>query len=175
MQTATNPVQVLRNEEQKIDKQILDLQEKKEALANARTVFETKSSGFGLYRNQSRAAYPKKTTKKSTPKKASPKKRMKKASGPQQLTIKGVKNAKPRAITTSLSTMDMARTVLQNGGREMTPGEIHQGITETFGKTPAATLTQMLYKRSRANSSFYRGAKGYYGLLVWKQAGQKAA
>lgn len=176
MATATNPVQVLRIEEQKIDQQIQDLTEKREALRTARGVFETKRDGFGLYSNaRSTKKVVKAATKKSAPKKAAPKKRKKAQKNPQQMTLRGVKNAQPRPITTGLSTMDMARQVLQNSNRELTPGEIHQGIADTFGKTPAATLTQMLYKRSRANSSFYRGEQGRYGLIAWKQGGQKAA
>jgi hypothetical protein len=161
---STNVLQMLRREEHQIQQQISTLQGQKEAVKKARHVLQGTPlrGGFKLFKNP--VATSKKTKKtKSTKKKGSPK----------QMTFRGVNRPRPLNMDMGMSTMDMARTVLDNAKKELTAPEIHKGIAETFGKSPAASLTQMLYKRAKAGSSFYRGAKGTYGLLTWR--GNKAA
>jgi hypothetical protein len=73
---------------------------------------------------------------------------------------------KPR---TGQSTMEMARQVLRNHGGSLSAGEIHNKIHEMFGITPASSLTQMLYKRSRSGTGFFRSKDGKYGIQEVKQ------
>lgn len=63
--------------------------------------------------------------------------------------------------------------MLQRDGEPRVAGEIHNKIHETFGVTPASSLTQMLYKRSRSGTGFSRTKDGKYGLQEVKQ--KKAA
>lgn len=166
---ATNPVAVLMDEERKIDSQIHQLSEQRDAIRNAREVI-SHASGFQIHQGGSTTkTAPAKRTKRGG-------KRTKKARGPQQLTLRGVKNPKPRSLNgRGQTTMSMARTVIDNADKELQAEEVRKAIVDTFGKTPAESLTQMLYKRARAGSSFYRTVDGKYGLLEWRRKQQKAA
>jgi hypothetical protein len=69
--------------------------------------------------------------------------------------------------------MDMVRAVLRKSNSEMFPNDIHTAIVNQFGQTPRPSLTQMLYKRSRAGNGFYRTDDGKYGVL--KETAQATA
>jgi hypothetical protein len=89
-----------------------------------------------------------------------------------QLPLRGVRKGIRKASGT---TMDMARQILSTSNKEMTAEEIRQAIVTTFGIQPASSMTQMLYKRSRAGSSFYKLDGGRYGLLEWRTTKQQQA
>jgi hypothetical protein len=77
------------------------------------------------------------------------------------------------------STMEIVRQVLSNAGQELRVEEIRSGCKEDFGHTPAASLDQMMYKRSKAGSDFYaikdKDGRNRYGLLAWKANQERAA
>jgi hypothetical protein len=65
--------------------------------------------------------------------------------------------------------MEMARQVFSDQ-KERTSEEVREAIRAKFQLEPAESLTQMLYKRSRSKSQFYRTKDGKYGLLAWRQS-----
>jgi hypothetical protein len=146
---ATNVVQVLEQHNQVIESQIADLVDQKDAINKVIEGFRTTSSGFGVHTGGKLGVY-KMTTSVS-----------------------------PKGRKSAMSSMDMARQVLNNNGgkkgAEMSAKEIIAHVKDTFGVEPATSLTQMLYKRSRAKSSFYRTKAGKYGLLDWTTSTKKAA
>lgn len=87
--------------------------------------------------------------------------------------------AKPnQAEASGQSTMEIVRQVLNNAGQELRVEEVRRACKDDFGHTPAASLDQMLYKRSKSGSDFYaikdKDGRNRYGLLAWRQ-GQRAA
>jgi hypothetical protein len=63
------------------------------------------------------------------------------------------------------STIEMARLVIRNAGRPLSPDKIQTNIHTTFGIVPAKTLYDMLLKRARKpGSGFFRDAEGQIGL-----------
>lgn len=65
----------------------------------------------------------------------------------------------------SLHTIDMARVVIRNAGRPLTPEEIRNKIQLTFGVVPAKTLNVLLSRKTRSGDrGFYRDQAGFIGL-----------
>jgi hypothetical protein len=90
------------------------------------------------------------------------KRAVKKAPVNGQMPIPGVAQRKPQGLTT----MEMVRELLVKHGQPMSSGELHKAIVDSYGKVPASSLSQMLYKRARAGSTFYRTSEGKYGLMA---------
>jgi hypothetical protein len=67
-----------------------------------------------------------------------------------------------------LSTIAMARQVLEAHGSPMGTAEIRRAIQRKFATVPASSLQQMLYMRARDAKIFYNEDKKY-GLLDWKR------
>lgn len=116
------------------------------------------------------------TTAKPTAKTAAPAKK-----ATSMKTSSSVKHGKRTKIQKGQSTMEIARQVLSNAGTELRVEEVRRGMKDDFGHTPAASLDQMLYKRSKAESDFYavkdQDGRNRYGLIAWRQTGnsQRAA
>lgn len=78
-----------------------------------------------------------------------------------------VRSLEYHADTTSLSTIEMARQVLEANGSPMGTAAIRRAIQRKFGAMPASSLQQMLYMRAAQGKVFYNDNKKY-GLLSWK-------
>jgi hypothetical protein len=68
-----------------------------------------------------------------------------------------------------LSTIEMARQVLETHRSPMGTAEIRRAIQRKFATVPASSLQQMLYMRARDGKLFYNEQKKY-GLLSWKRS-----
>ncbi len=75
----------------------------------------------------------------------------------------------------TMSTLEMAQTVLRKRGSELKPEEIRMAIREAFSQEPAPTLAQMLYTRARKKKIFYRNPGGRFGLLEWRTKNRRKA
>jgi hypothetical protein len=92
--------------------------------------------------------------------------------------VKKTKTKGPKPGKKTYSTMEMVRQVLDKEGKkgkELSFRDIQEAVRKHFKTDPASTLGQMLYKRSRNKSGFYRTANGKYGLTSWTSKTQKAA
>lgn len=67
-----------------------------------------------------------------------------------------------------LSTIEMARQVVEQNGVPMGPSDIRRAIQRRFGVVPASSLQQMLYIRASNKKIFFNEDKKY-GLLAWRK------
>lgn len=93
-----------------------------------------------------------------------------------QKPVHAKRQSKPKAVAAApggaaplpadkASSMDMARQVLRNHGAPMKYEQLEEAIYQEYGKHPAKTLVQMLYKRSRKGKGFLKTADGAFGLV----------
>jgi hypothetical protein len=148
-------VEVLKGESKKIEQHIDHLVEQKEVLDNAISFFTHRASGFGVHRGNSNGAVG--ATKKKSTKKTSTKRKSMSASKPAR------------------STMDMIRTVLENKGEALGAQEIREAVKETFGVEPSKSYAQMLYKRAKAGTGFYKAGRKYGSIPLGKSESTRAA
>jgi hypothetical protein len=113
-----------------------------------RRLFTHQASGFGVHRGGPQAATKKKSKSVKT-----------------KTTKRKISSHKP-----AQSTMDMIRTVLENKGEALSAQEIREAVKETFGLEPSKSYAQMLYKRAKAGTGFFKSGNRY-GLV----SGQKPA
>ena len=66
-----------------------------------------------------------------------------------------------------MTTIEMARAILEEQGSPMGAAEIRKAIVQKFGRNPAPSLQQMLYGRAAKNKLVYNEG-GKYGLLKWR-------
>ncbi len=108
-----------------------------------RRAWPHKASGFGVHRSAPQGATKKKaSTKKTT-------------------TSTKRKRQPSQSTSTSTSTMDMIRTVLENKGEPLGAQEIREAVKETFGVEPSKSYAQMLYKRAKAGTGFFKSGRKY--------------
>lgn len=67
-----------------------------------------------------------------------------------------------------ISTIEMARQVLEEHGSPLGTADVRRAIQRKFATVPASSLQQMLYMRARDGKIFYNADKKY-GLLSWRR------
>lgn len=83
-------------------------------------------------------------------------------------TFGGKSDSELSTSDTGLSTIEMARQVLEEHGSPMGTADIRRAIQRKFTTVPASSLQQMLYMRARDGKIFYNEQKKY-GLVDWKR------